>query len=80
MSLPITISIIIVANLRLCGLPFLRGFYSKDIILEIILIKGLSFFMLFLIIVATFLTVAYSCRLRFLVGINISKSEAFSLS
>ena len=76
-SLPITISIIIVANLRLCGLPFLRGFYSKDIILEIMLIKGLSLFMLFLIIVATFLTVAYSCRLRFLVGINISKSETF---
>nr|YP_007026108.1 NADH dehydrogenase subunit 5 [Calanus hyperboreus]AFU88797.1 NADH dehydrogenase subunit 5 [Calanus hyperboreus] len=77
MSLPITMSIMMVANLSLCGLPFLSGFYSKDIILEMMLMKGLSLFMLFLMIVATFLTVAYSCRLSFLVGINMSKSETF---
>merc|ERR1719308_270080 len=27
--IPIVTSVIIVANIRLCGLPFLRGFYSK---------------------------------------------------
>lgn len=76
-SLPITISIIIVANLSLCGLPFLRGFYSKDIILEIMLMGGMRVFILAMVILSTFLTVAYSCRLRFLVGLNISKSESF---
>merc|ERR1719299_199618 len=33
-----SISIIIIANISLCGLPFISGFYSKDFIIEIILI------------------------------------------
>merc|ERR1712203_455592 len=69
------ISIILVANIRLCGLPFLRGFYSKDLIIEILIIKGKNLF-LFFIIIGTRLTVIYSCRLNFLVRINFVKSES----
>merc|ERR1712062_414494 len=61
------ISIMMVANIRLCGLPFLRGFYSKDLIIEIFIIKGNR------------LTVIYSCRLNFLVRINFVKSESLFL-
>merc|ERR1712119_157665 len=75
MSLPITISIMMVANISLCGLPFLSGFYSKDIILEIIIIKGLNLLIILVVLVGTFLTVAYSCRIRFLVALNINKRE-----
>merc|ERR1712126_399004 len=39
-----SISIIMIANISLCGLPFLRGFYSKDFIIEIMLIKGKNIF------------------------------------
>merc|ERR1712173_53615 len=64
--MPIITSVILVANISLCGLPFLRGFYSKDVILEVIIMN---------ILVGTFLTVAYSCRMRFLLGLNLVKSE-----
>merc|ERR1712126_144638 len=47
-NLHFSISIIIIANISLCGLPFLRGFYSKDFIIKIILIKGKNIFFLFL--------------------------------
>merc|ERR1712134_16178 len=60
------ISIIIVANISLCGLPFLRGFYSKDLIIEILIIKGKNMFLFLFIIVGTMLTVIYSCRINFL--------------
>ena len=35
-----TIRFALVANIRLSGLPFLRGFYSKDLILELIRINS----------------------------------------
>merc|ERR1719367_276904 len=69
-----SISIIIIANISLSGLPFLRGFYSKDLIIEIILIKGKNLFLFIFIMLGTILTVIYSCRLNFLVSINFIKS------
>merc|ERR1711908_134701 len=65
--IPITFSVMTVANLRLCGLPFLRGFYSKDMILEVI-------------IFATFFTVAYSCRMSFLLIIIHSGKDSIYMS
>jgi len=75
-NLNFCVSIILIANIRLCGLPFLRGFYSKDLIIEILLIKGKNLFLFLFIILGTILTVLYSCRLRFLVRLNFLKSES----
>ena len=76
-NINLSVSIIIIANIRLCGLPFLRGFYSKDIIIEIVIIKGKRFFLFFLLIIGTRLTIIYSCRLNFLISLNFIKVESF---
>ena len=75
-NLPIVFSIINIANLRLCGLPFLRGFYSKDLIIESIIINNFNLILFFLLIFATIFTVIYSCRLSFILGINSIKLES----
>lgn len=61
--IPLTSSCFNVANLALCGMPFLAGFYSKDIILEVVSISYVNIFSYFLYFVSTGLTVAYSFRL-----------------
>merc|ERR1712212_1381682 len=78
--IPITFSVITVANLRLCGLPFLRGFYSKDIILEVIILSTDRLIIFAIIIVATFFTVAYSCRMSFLLIITHSGKDSIYIS
>nr|YP_010936466.1 NADH dehydrogenase subunit 5 [Morula spinosa]WKW54919.1 NADH dehydrogenase subunit 5 [Morula spinosa] len=62
---PLTVSCMNVANLSLCGAPFLSGFYSKDLILECSLNDPTSLIMVLLIFLATGMTAAYSFRLSF---------------
>nr|YP_010890233.1 NADH dehydrogenase subunit 5 [Conus litteratus]WJJ70330.1 NADH dehydrogenase subunit 5 [Conus litteratus] len=62
-QLPLTVTCMNVANLSLCGAPFLSGFYSKDLILELSLYSPVSFIMVLLIFMATGMTSAYSLRL-----------------
>nr|QVL28800.1 NADH dehydrogenase subunit 5 [Mesembrius niger]UXG19023.1 NADH dehydrogenase subunit 5 [Mesembrius sp.] len=61
--MPLTSSCFNVANLALCGMPFLAGFYSKDLILEIVSLSMVNLFIYFLFFFSTGLTVCYSLRL-----------------
>jgi NADH-ubiquinone oxidoreductase chain 5 len=73
--IPFTVSCLNIANLALCGFPFLAGFYSKDLILEIVLISYTNIFIFFLFFFSTGLTVSYSFRLfyyLFVLSINQS--------
>nr|AEP39040.1 NADH dehydrogenase subunit 5 [Oncomelania hupensis hupensis] len=62
---PLTVACLNIANLSLCGAPFLSGFYSKDLILETSLANPTSSLMILLIFLATGMTAAYSLRLSF---------------
>nr|YP_010620909.1 NADH dehydrogenase subunit 5 [Anaplecta omei]WAX39201.1 NADH dehydrogenase subunit 5 [Anaplecta omei] len=61
--MPITSSCMIISNFALCGMPFLAGFYSKDLILEMVGLSYLNIFIFFLFFFSTGLTVCYTLRL-----------------
>nr|AJW60216.1 NADH dehydrogenase subunit 5 [Chrysoperla nipponensis] len=61
--MPLTISCMNVANLALCGMPFLAGFYSKDLILELATLSIFNILMFILYFLSTGLTVCYTFRL-----------------
>jgi NADH-ubiquinone oxidoreductase chain 5 len=61
--IPLTCSFFVISNLSLCGLPFLSGFYSKDLILEILSMDYLNIYIYFIFFLSTGLTVCYTFRL-----------------
>lgn len=64
-QIPLTTSCLLIANLALCGIPFIAGFYSKDLILEISLYSPTNYTIILIFFLATILTSAYSARLIF---------------
>merc|ERR1712158_194320 len=64
--IPFTNRVLITASFRLCGLPFISAFYSKEIIIEGILIKEVPVYSYLIIVMGIFITVFY--RVRFLVS------------
>lgn len=72
-QIPLTITCLNISNISLCGLPFISGFYSKDLIIEIILWGSYNYIIIIIFILATIITCAYSIRLIFsgLICINM---------
>lgn len=68
--IPLTSLCLNISNLALCGIPFLAGFYSKDLILEIVRIRNLNLIIFFLYYFSTGLTVFYTIRLLMYLIIN----------
>nr|ALO70517.1 NADH deshydrogenase subunit 5 [Diartiger fossulatus] len=61
--IPVTSSIFVISNLSLCGLPFMSGFYSKDLILEVMSMSYLNLYIYIIYFISTGLTVCYTTRL-----------------
>nr|QTZ19001.1 NADH dehydrogenase subunit 5 [Manota sp. WQY001] len=70
MNMPITASCFYIANLALCGMPFLAGFYSKDLILESVLMSNYNWIIFFFFFFSTGLTVMYTFRLIYYSNTN----------
>ncbi len=80
--LPLTYVAVLVGSLSLTGFPFLTGFYSKEVVLEIALSKFSvnSFFVYWLGVLAAFITSFYSIRLIYLVFLSRPNSNSRSVS
>jgi len=80
-QIPLTSICFNISKLTLCGIPFLAGFYSKDLILETICLIKINLFIFIIFFVSTSLTVSYSFRIIFYVSIiSINNFSILSLS
>ncbi|YP_009701413.1 NADH dehydrogenase subunit 5 (mitochondrion) [Actinia tenebrosa] len=79
-SIPFTYTMIVIGSLSLMGFPYLTGFYSKDLILELAYDQYYLAFAHWLGVFSALLTAVYSFRLIYLTFISNtnSKKEVFS--
>nr|YP_009728614.1 NADH dehydrogenase subunit 5 [Actias luna]QHR79462.1 NADH dehydrogenase subunit 5 [Actias luna] len=61
--IPLTSLCLNISNMALCGIPFLAGFYSKDLVLEMVSFSSLNFLVFFFYYISTGLTMFYTFRL-----------------
>nr|YP_010120068.1 NADH dehydrogenase subunit 5 [Amphioplus laevis]QRC36799.1 NADH dehydrogenase subunit 5 [Amphioplus laevis] len=79
--LPITTSALTMGSLALCGVPFLAGFYSKDLILEASQYNISNSLSIILSLIATLMTALYSARIIFfLTQVNSTSSPLSPIS
>nr|YP_010982594.1 NADH dehydrogenase subunit 5 [Pseudodiaptomus hessei]WOH21592.1 NADH dehydrogenase subunit 5 [Pseudodiaptomus hessei] len=79
--MPLSISVVVVANQSLMGLPFLSGFYSKDLILEMMMMSSFNLLLFIISMMATAFTVIYSMRFVWLVLLSkYMGSSVFTLA
>nr|ATG83208.1 NADH dehydrogenase subunit 5 [Aphrophora sp. EMHAU-15062701] len=54
-----------ISNLALCGFPFMSGFYSKDLIMEMMITTNTNMLIFLLFMLSISLTISYSVRLSY---------------
>lgn len=87
--IPFTMIRFLISSLALCGFPFMSGFYSKDLLIEIIYISRNNLILLIIMLLSLRFTVIYRVRLvyylyfmgvKFYRFINLNEDKIINLS
>nr|AWV84050.1 NADH dehydrogenase subunit 5 [Tettigades lacertosa] len=76
-QMPMTMTLMNIANLSLCGIPFMSGFYSKDLIMESMCFNNINFAIMTLMYIGIGLTSFYSMRLSFFLMLTNHNYDSF---
>nr|AWV83400.1 NADH dehydrogenase subunit 5 [Yezoterpnosia vacua] len=80
-QMPLTSTMMNIANLSLCGIPFMSGFYSKDLIIEMMASNNINIIIMMLMYLGIGLTSFYSARLTlYSMNFNFNFYKMSSLS
>ncbi|MCL4157473.1 UNVERIFIED_CONTAM: hypothetical protein GTU68_046818 [Idotea baltica] len=74
----LTLRLRLAANLSLCGMPFISGFYSKDLCIEIFAISDQSVLAISIFFIATALTAAYTTRFILMVYLRTNRTTPYN--
>jgi len=74
--MPFTKRIVVGASLSLCGLPFISAFYSKEIIIESLLIFNYRVYAYTLLVLGIFITIFYRTRFIIISIISYNRQRA----
>nr|AXI98734.1 NADH dehydrogenase subunit 5 [Pseudoniphargus sp. 1-Basque] len=77
---PVLMSYFVVVNMALAGLPFLAGFYSKDLILENMFMFDFNNTIKFMLVLGTGFTFSYSLRIIYLISSGVCVTSSVSVS
>nr|WNV65529.1 NADH dehydrogenase subunit 5 [Cyanopterus ninghais] len=72
-NIPLINLIFNMSSLTLCGMPFLAGFYSKDLIIEMFLMNNFNWLIFMIMFLSMGLTISYTFRLIFYISLKINK-------
>nr|ARH55215.1 NADH dehydrogenase subunit 5 [Teredus cylindricus] len=85
--MPLTCAYLNISSLSLCGMPFLSGFYSKDLMLEVMSMGIVSIYIYLIFFISVGLTVSYSFRLFYytlignmnFISLNMINEKSFKM-
>nr|UZT67432.1 NADH dehydrogenase subunit 5 [Melanips sp. ZJUH 20220003] len=76
---PLIIMIFNFSNLSLCGFPFMSGFFSKDLLYEMIINFNMNMLIYNLMYLCIMLTIMYSIRLMYYLSINNNMFKSLNM-